>query len=103
MRYLGALGAGPLPLDRPHQVKVYGNYQLPLGLNLGVGFTVSSGKPLTALAAHPVYGNAGEIPEARAARASTRSTVSGPEPRPDFNTAVHADYGSSSRRPRRSS
>ena len=25
IRYLGALGAGPLPLDRPHQFKIVGN------------------------------------------------------------------------------
>ena len=30
---------GILPLDRPHQVKVFGNYELPSGLNLGVGST----------------------------------------------------------------
>ena len=26
IRFQGDLGAGPLPLDRPHQVKVYGSY-----------------------------------------------------------------------------
>ena len=63
VRFLGALGEGPLPLDRPHQAKVYGNYEFPFALNVGAGCHSSSGKPLTALAAHPVYGNSGEIPE----------------------------------------
>ena len=53
VRFLGALGEGPLPLDRPHQVKVFGNYEFPIGLNVGTGISLSSGKPLTALAAHP--------------------------------------------------
>ena len=30
IRFLGALGAGPLPLDRPHQVKLFGNYVVQL-------------------------------------------------------------------------
>ncbi|HET7617809.1 MAG TPA: hypothetical protein VFK20_04810, partial [Vicinamibacterales bacterium] len=62
IRFLGALGAGPLPLDRPHQVKVYGNYMTPFGLNVGLGLQVGSGAPLTALAANPVYDSPGEIP-----------------------------------------
>ncbi len=92
VRFLGALGEGPLPLDRPHQVKVFGNYEFQFPLNVGVGFTFSSGKPLTALAAHPVYGNAGEIPEGP--RGSGFDTVDGFRTRtkPLYNTAVHADY-----------
>ncbi len=35
IRFLGKLGEGPLPLDRPHQVKVYGNYAFNFGLNAG--------------------------------------------------------------------
>ena len=55
IRFLGALGAGPLPLDRPHVVKVFGNYVFNFGLNLGVGLTMNSGTPLTALASNPNY------------------------------------------------
>jgi outer membrane receptor protein involved in Fe transport len=62
IRYLGELGRGPLPLDRPHQFKLFGNYAFPAGLSLGVGLTGSSGKPLTALAALAPYDNPGEIP-----------------------------------------
>jgi outer membrane receptor protein involved in Fe transport len=62
IRYLGALGAGPLPLDRPHQLKIFGNYAWTNGLALGLGLNGVSGKPLTALAAHPTYGNDSEIP-----------------------------------------
>jgi outer membrane receptor protein involved in Fe transport len=62
IRYLGELGAGPLPLDRPHNVKVFGQYLFDAGVNIGLGFTAISGKPLTALAGHPTYGNDSEIP-----------------------------------------
>ena len=37
IRFLGALGEGPLPLDRPHVVKVFGNYVFNFGLNAGRG------------------------------------------------------------------
>ncbi len=63
IRYLGELGAGPLPLDRPHQFKVSGNYSFTNGLGIGVGLNLSSGKPLTALASLPIYDNDSEIPE----------------------------------------
>ncbi|HVZ23588.1 MAG TPA: TonB-dependent receptor [Vicinamibacterales bacterium] len=53
---------GILPLDRPHQGKLYGSYQFDWGLNLGLGWTVQSGKPLTPLASNPAYSNSGEIP-----------------------------------------
>jgi outer membrane receptor protein involved in Fe transport len=92
IRYLGALGEGPLPLDRPHDVKLFGSYKLQIPLNVGAGVTFSSGKPLTALAAHPVYSTAGEIPEGP--RGSGFQTVDGFQTRTPFlySTAVHADY-----------
>jgi outer membrane receptor protein involved in Fe transport len=92
VRFLGALGEGPLPLDHAHDVKVYGNYQFPVGLNVGGGFSFSTGKPLTALAAHPVYGNAGEIPEGP--RGSGFETVDGfrTRTRPTYVASAHADY-----------
>lgn len=62
IRFLGELGEGPLPLDRPHDLKVSGNYSFDMGLNIGAYFNVTSGRPLTALAANPVYTNGGEIP-----------------------------------------
>jgi outer membrane receptor protein involved in Fe transport len=63
IRFLGALGAGPLPLDRPHQFKVYGTHLFDAGLTFGIGFNAQSGTPLTALAANPFYDSDGEIPE----------------------------------------
>ena len=63
IRFLGELGAGPLPLDRPHQFKLFSSYIMDNGLGIGVGLSANSGKPLTALAANPWYGNGGEIPE----------------------------------------
>jgi hypothetical protein len=62
IRFLGSAGKGPLPLDRTHDVKLYGTYAFDIGLNLSVGLEVESGAPLTAFAAHPVYDAGGEIP-----------------------------------------
>jgi hypothetical protein len=61
--------------------KLFGNYAFPFGLNLGLGFNVSSGKPLTPLAPNPSYSNGGEIPVAARDRASRPSTASRPERR----------------------
>jgi hypothetical protein len=92
VRYLGSLGAGPLPLDRPHVIKVFGNYLFNFGLNAGLGLTMNSGKPLTALAANPYYDNGGEIPVTP--RGEGFETVDGFRTRTPFeyNTSLHADY-----------
>jgi hypothetical protein len=74
IRYLGDAN-GILPLDRPHQLKVFGNYLFPIGLNLGVGLNVGSGKPLTPLDPNPYYENGGEIPDGP--RGSGIQTVDG--------------------------
>jgi hypothetical protein len=84
IRYLGL--SGILPLDRPHQVKVYGNYAFDLGLNIGVGFNVSSGKPLTNLAANPNYNNGGEIPVT--ARGGGIQTIDGFKTRSPFENQL---------------
>jgi Carboxypeptidase regulatory-like domain/TonB-dependent Receptor Plug Domain len=73
IQYLGQVGI--LPLDRPHQVKLFGNYVFPKGLNVGMNINLSSGKPLTPMAANPVYDSAGEIPTAP--RGSGIQTVDG--------------------------
>jgi len=102
IRFLGRAGAGPLPLDRPHQVKLFGNYAFDMGLNVGAGINLSSGRPLTALAANPSYTNAGEIPETP--RGDGFETSDGFRTRAPFlyDTSVHADYsfrlGSGNRR-----
>jgi Carboxypeptidase regulatory-like domain/TonB dependent receptor/TonB-dependent Receptor Plug Domain len=62
IRFLGSAGNGPLPLDRTHDVKMYGTYLFNMGLSLSAGVEVESGAPLTALATHPIYGTTGEIP-----------------------------------------
>ena len=92
IRYLGELGEGPLPLDRPHQVKIYGSYAFPFGVNLGTGIDFSSGKPLTALAANPSYSSSGEIPEGP--RGSGFETVDGFRTRTPLLSEVnlHVDY-----------
>jgi hypothetical protein len=61
IRYLGSAGAGPLPLDRPHQFKISGNRVFG-PLSTGVVFQMGSGKPLTALEGLSAYGNTGEVP-----------------------------------------
>jgi hypothetical protein len=95
IRFLGKLGEGPLPLDRTHQFKVYGNYTFNFGLNAGVGLQVSSGKPLTPLAANPNinYQNGGEIPEC--ARGCGIETIDGFKTRTPStaNISGHVDYG----------
>ncbi len=60
--FLGSLGEGRLPLDRPHAFKVFGNYAFENGLGIGIGMVMNSGKPLTALASLPPYDNSSEIP-----------------------------------------
>jgi outer membrane receptor protein involved in Fe transport len=95
VRFLGTLGEGPLPLDRTHQIKVYGNYTFNFGLNAALGMQFSTGKPLTPFAANPNinYQNGGEIPEC--ARGCGIDTVDGFKTRTPFLTDVsaHVDYG----------
>jgi hypothetical protein len=92
IRFLGTAGIGPLPTDRTHQVKVYGTYTWR-GLGLGAAFNAGSGRPLTPLAANPVYNSPGEIPEAP--RGSGIQTVDGFRERTPFEYSVdaHADLG----------
>lgn len=92
IRFLGDAGSGPLPNDRPHQGKIYGNYSFENGLNLGLGLFVSSGNPLTALAANPAYDSDGEIPEGP--RGSGIQTVDGFKKRTPVESSLdfHADY-----------
>jgi outer membrane receptor protein involved in Fe transport len=92
IRYLGCtLGCGALPNDRTHQVKLYGSRAFGR-LNMGAGILASSGKPLTALAAHPVYGNGGEIP--LTVRGEGLQTTAGFRRRTAIEHTVdlHADY-----------
>jgi hypothetical protein len=85
IRFLGDAN-GILPLDRPNQVKLYGNYMFTMGLNLGVGVNLSSGKPLTPMDANPNYGSAGEIPVA--ARGTGIQTIDGFMTRTPFESQV---------------
>jgi outer membrane receptor protein involved in Fe transport len=91
IRFLGDPN-GILPLDRPHQIKLAGNYQFPFGLSLGLNFQASSGKPLTSLADNPQYTNGGEIPIT--ARGDGFQTVDGFLTRTPFqtDTDVQASY-----------
>jgi hypothetical protein len=77
---------GILPLDRPNQFRLLGNYTHN-ELNLAVGLSGSSGAPLTPLAPNPVPGyTGGEIPTAP--RGSGIQTVDGFMTRTPFTTQV---------------
>ena len=84
IRFLGQ--DGPLPLDRPHQVKISGNYSFNNGLAIGAGLNMGSGKPLTSLAALAIYDNDSEIPET--ARGDGFETVDGFKKRTPMETQV---------------
>jgi hypothetical protein len=84
IRYLGADGV--LPLDRPHQFKAFGTHSWNSGLSVGLGLNLSSGKPLTPLAANPNYAGGGEIPTA--SRASGIQTIDGFRTRTPFESQI---------------
>ena len=88
IRFLGELGKGPLPLDRPHALKLFGNYAMTDNFAAGMAFNASSGKPLTALAGNPNYGNGGEIP--LGPRGSGIETIDGFKTRTPFEFQVDA-------------
>ena len=54
---------GALPSDRTLVVNSGGSYQFDMGLNLGFTARYLTGTPITSYLAHPVYENAGEIPQ----------------------------------------
>jgi hypothetical protein len=93
IRFQGStLGEGRLPNDRPHQVKVYGNYAVG-NLNLGLGFNWGSGRTLTALAGNLAYANGGEIPETlRGAGIQTVTDGFLERATSDTQVDLHADY-----------
>ena len=92
IRYLGRLGAGPLPNDRPHQLKLYGAYTFGSGTTLGAGFSAVSGRPLTPFATDPVLDRQGFIPEAP--RGSGIQTEDGFRRRTpaEVNLDLHVDH-----------
>jgi len=50
---------GPLPSDKPHNLKIQGSYFIPFGANtvvLGLAFNGISGRPIEVLGRHPTYG-----------------------------------------------
>jgi hypothetical protein len=86
------LGAGPLPNDRTHQLKIWGSCNVARSLNLGAGLLASSGRPLTPFAADPVLGRAGDIPEApRGAGIETEDGFKTRTPS-RWSFDVHGDY-----------
>jgi Carboxypeptidase regulatory-like domain/TonB-dependent Receptor Plug Domain len=93
IRYQGRLGAGPLPTDRTHEIKLYGAYALTKATNLGAGFWLSTGTPLQPMAANPVQTTrVGDIPEAP--RGSGIQSVDGFRRRTPttWSLDLHADH-----------
>lgn len=88
IRFLGELGKGPLPLDRPHAFKVYGNYAMTEALAVGLGLNANSGRPLTPMAANRAYDSGGEIPEGP--RGSGIETIDGFRERTPFEFQLDA-------------
>lgn len=86
IRNLGELGEGPLPLDRPHQIKFYGNKAFAGGLAIGAGLNLSSGKPLTSMASLPIYDNDSEVPMTK--RGAGFDTIDGFKKRTPFESQV---------------
>ena len=81
-----------LPNDRTHQLKLYGSYLFDFGLGLGASVYAGSGRPLTPMAANPVYDRAGEIPEApRASGIVTEDGFAARTPS-EWTFDLHADY-----------
>ena len=83
----GVLGfqqaAGVLPNNRTNQFKLYSNYQWK-AFNFGASWVAQSGTPLTPLAAHPAYGNSGEIPTTPRGSLGTTPVT--------FPLDLHGDY-----------
>ncbi len=79
---------GPLNTDRRHVVNGFFSYTFDRsaikGLTLGTGIRVQGGTPISELADHPVYGNAGEVPIGGRGKLG-RTPVSGA-------ADLHADY-----------
>jgi hypothetical protein len=93
IRFQGcSLGCGTLPVERPHQLKLYGS-SVWGPVNVGIGFNAGSGQSLTSLASNPVYLNAGEIP--MTLRGQGMDTVDGFKKRAamDLSFDLHGDYG----------
>jgi hypothetical protein len=85
IRFLGD-NNGILPLDRPNQFKLNGNYVFAKNLNIGANLNLSSGKPLTRMAANPNYTSRGEIPET--ARGEGIQTIDGFMTRSPFESQL---------------
>lgn len=82
---------GPLPTDRRQIANLYGNYLVKRKLNLGFGWNVMSGVPLSKLMAHPAYGNSGEVPVGGRGAFGRSPTQTYFDARAEYTLAVRGD------------
>ncbi|MDX1382741.1 MAG: hypothetical protein R3190_03800 [Thermoanaerobaculia bacterium] len=71
------LARGPLPNDRPHQLKLYGAYDWDFGLRAGFFAQHLDGTPVSKLGAHPRYGPGARyvVPRGTAGRTPDLTTL----------------------------
>ena len=92
IRYLGTAGIGPLPNDRRHQGKVYGNYLFGFGVNLGVGLNLARAVRSPHWRRTRCTTARVRFPRRRAARDSRPNRASRRGRRSRATIDVHADY-----------
>jgi len=81
----GQYSLGLLPSDQKHIGNFYLSHAFPeYGWNFGIGLRIASGSPITRLAAHPAYLDAGEVPVGGRGSAGRTPVVTGLD--------GHADY-----------
>jgi len=81
----GQYSRGLLPSDQKHVANFYLSHAFPeYGWNFGIGTRLASGTPITRLASHPAYLNAGELPVGGRGSAGRTAVITGID--------GHADY-----------
>jgi len=92
--------AGPLNTDRRHVINIFGSYAFSKdrfgkslnGLNIGLGFHVETGVPISEFLAHPAYLNAGEIPSGGRGKLGRTDTYAKLDMHADYPWAINERY-----------
>ena len=91
---------GPLNTDRRHVINIFGSYAFSKdrfgkslnGLNIGLGFHVETGVPISEFLAHPAYLNAGEIPSGGRGKLGRTDTYAKLDMHADYPWAINERY-----------